>query len=99
MMNIAETPHLHKTDVMGSFHRRTLISLCGVMWLKANNLYDLKDKIIKSKADIPNVEGFEFTGVQNDGSCVDCVVKKDGNGLHYIDNFKNIIGWVSKNCP
>ena len=79
----------------GQFYRRKLISLCGVMWLKANNLYHLKDNIIKSKADIPNVEGFEFTGVQNDGRCVDCVVKKDGKGLHYIDNFKNIIGWVS----
>lgn len=79
----------------GQFYRRKLISLCGAMWLKDNNLYHLKDNIIKNKADIPNVEGFKFIGIQNDGSCTECVVKKDENELHYIDNFKNIIGWVS----
>lgn len=95
MIYNSNTAPMTQNPCYGQFYRRKLISLCGVMWLKANNLYDLKDNIIKSKADIPNVEGFKFIGIQNDGSFVDCVVKKDNKGLHYIDNFKNIIGWVS----
>lgn len=86
--------NLHKADVMGSFHRRTLISLFGVMWLKANNLYDLKDKIIKSKDDIPNIEGFEFIAIYKDGHLLQCAVNKDEVGRHYIDNYKNVIGWI-----
>lgn len=92
--NTTEKQHDAKLLVMGSFHRRTLISLCGTMWLKANNLYDLKHKIIKSKAVIPNIEGFKFIAVHKDGSLLHGVVKKDEAGLHYIDNYKNVIGWI-----
>ena len=95
MIDSSNTSPMTQNPCYGQFYRRKLISLCGTMWLKVNNLYHLKDNIIKSKAEIPNVEGFEFIGVLNDGSCVDCVVRKDDKGLHYIDNFKNIIGWVS----
>mgnify|MGYP006321484513 CR=1 FL=1 len=83
----------------GQFYRRKLISLCGVMWLKDKGLNDLKDKIVRSVSCIPNIEGYEFYSLHKDGSFNRNVVKKNENGLHYIDDFKNVIGWFPINCP
>lgn len=88
-----------QTAVMGSFYRRKLISLCGVMWLKERGLYALKDKIIRSVSCIPNIEGYEFLALHKDGSFNRSVVKKNEKGLHYIDDFKKVIGWFPLNCP
>lgn len=83
----------------GQFYRRTLMSLCGGMWLIANNLHDLKDKIIKRKSELPNVNGFEFVAIYKDGRLLKSVVKKNQSGLHFIDNYEDVVGWVSLNCP
>lgn len=94
----AENPALRKAAVSGSFYRTKLISLCDVMWLKEKELYDLKDKIIRSVCCIPNIEGYEFFSLHNDGSFNRSVVKKNEKGLHYVDDFKKIIGWFPINC-
>lgn len=53
--------------------------------------------------DIPNLEGFEFTGICKDGSVIPCIVRKDSVGMHcaysMIDNLKcysKLKGWTTK---
>ena len=52
--------------------------------------------------DIPNQEGYEFTGICKDGSKIPCIVRKDSVGWHcaysLIDNLKyytKLKGWES----
>jgi len=54
-------------------------------------------------ADIPNQEGYEFTGICKDGSKIPCIVHRDSAGMHcaysLIDDLKcydNLIGWKMK---
>lgn len=42
---------------------------------------------------LPNNEGFEFIAIYENGNEKKQVVKKRDNGIHYIDNFKQIKGW------
>lgn len=42
---------------------------------------------------LPNKEGFKFIGINSDNGLEFCIVKKDKNGCHFIDNFKNKKGW------
>ena len=93
MSNKATNPKSCQDNIIYSPHRKKLIYLCGTLWLKANNLYDLKDKIINSKEYLPNIEGFKFISLHKDGSLTECIVKKDEKGMHYIDNYEDIIGW------
>lgn len=46
-------------------------------------------------ADIPNAEGYAFTGVRHDGSFVSCTVAKDGSGMHHIKELPitELKGW------
>ena len=51
-------------------------------------------------ADIPNQEGFEFTGICKDGNKIPCIVHRDSVGIHcaysLIDDLKcydKLMGW------
>jgi hypothetical protein len=56
----------------------------------------LEGQKIRNKSSIPNTEGYELIAVNKDGSTSLCTVKKDELGCHYIDNYKDIIGWLPK---
>lgn len=58
------------------------------MWLRVNNLHNLKDKIIKRKSELPNVDGFEFLVIHKDGRILKSVVKKKQSGPHFSRRYE-----------
>lgn len=48
---------------------------------------------IRSRADLPNVEGFKFIALLKDGTLQVDTVKKNANGQHYCDTFSQMVGW------
>jgi len=51
-------------------------------------------KEYRNLADLPNTEGFCFTGILDNGDRVDKIVRKNDKGLHYVDDFKSLMGWL-----
>lgn len=45
---------------------------------------------------LPNQEGFQFVGVHKDGTTSDCVVIRKENGLHTVENYFSLCGWLEK---
>lgn len=49
---------------------------------------------------VPNQEGFKFKGIKHNGEALQCVVRKDEQGMHYIADqqgnkcYKEIKVWV-----
>ena len=79
-------------DIMLSNYRRKFISLCGYKWLKINRIDDLK---INNKELLPNTNGYRFIALYKCGKICYAEVKLDTNGLHFVEDYKNIIGWIS----
>lgn len=47
---------------------------------------------------IPNVEGFEFTGIVNSGEVYpDMKVLKNEFGQYYVVGYNKLLGWIGKN--
>ncbi len=51
---------------------------------------------LRKTIDLPNRVGFKLIAIYQDGKEVVQEVKKDENGLHYIDNYNDVIGWLPK---
>lgn len=42
---------------------------------------------------LPNIEGYEFIAILEDGSKIKTKVKKRDNGLHYFDEYSITTKW------
>jgi len=50
--------------------------------------------------DIPNIDGYEFIGVTNDGKKSCRVARDNETGLHYVEGeakYCDLIGWYNAN--
>ena len=50
---------------------------------------------IRQKRDLPNRQGYKFIAIYENGNRIEQSIMKDSKGLHYIENYKEIIGWIS----
>lgn len=54
---------------------------------------------MKSLADLPNLEGFKFIGISDEGEMMDCTVVRDSAGCHSVEDaygepcFMRLSGW------
>ena len=59
--------------------------------------------MVRPLAWLPNIDGFEFTGVTHSHDSIACVIRKDLDGLHYAIDLKTnrrcfdtLRGWIRK---
>lgn len=50
---------------------------------------------LRDKAILPNEDGFCFAGIHADLTVRQNMVRKDENGFYGIENYLDIIGWIS----